>query len=205
MGAVSDLHAVCKSCATQQQKNRTDMQSKSKIMASVLRAGICAAIALGAVALEAQDQKVDPNGTWKWTMPGRNGNPGPEFSLKLKATGTNLTGTITVPARGGNGDSTDYDIADGMIVGDHISFDYVRDGRNGQITNKFEGKIAGDTITGTQPGGRGRRGGGNGGGGMPGGNGGNDNGGAGMATNATPPPPPAPTTRPWTATRSKDQ
>ncbi len=176
------------------------MQSKAKLLASVLGAGVCAAIALGAVALQAQDQKVDPNGTWKWTTQGRNGNPGAEYTLKLKASGTNLTGAITVPPRGGNGDATDYDIANGSIAGDHISFQYVRDGRNGPMTNKFEGKIAGDTITGTQPGGRGRRGGGNGGGGN-GGGAGNDNGGAGMATNAAPTPP-APTTRSWTATRS---
>jgi hypothetical protein len=173
------------------------MRSKSKMMASVLRVGVCAVIALGAVAIQAQDQKVDPNGTWKWTTAGRNGNPGPEYTLKLKANGTNLTGTITVPPRGNNSDPTDYDIANGTIAGDHISFQYVRDGRNGSITNKYDGKISGDTITGTQPGGRGRRGGGNGGG-M-----------AGAGTNApdgaTPPPPPAPTTHPWTATRSKDQ
>jgi hypothetical protein len=173
------------------------MKSKSKVLASVFGAGVCAVIALGAVALQAQDQKVDPNGTWKWTTAGRTGNPGPEYSLKLTAKGTNLTGTITVPARGGNGDGTDYDIANGSIAGDHISFQYVRDGRNGTVTNKYEGKISGGTITGTQPGGRGRRGGANGGG-MAGG-------GTNAPDGATPPPPPAPTTRPWTATRSKDQ
>jgi hypothetical protein len=172
------------------------MHSKSKLLASFLGAGVCAVIALGAAAIQAQDQKVDPNGTWKWTTPGRGGNPGPEYSLKLTANGTNLTGTITVPARGANGDPTDYDIANGTIAGDHISFQYVRDGRNGSITNKYEGKISGDTITGTQPGGRGRRGGGNAGGGMPPG------GGTNSPDGGTPPPPPAPTTRPWTATRS---
>jgi hypothetical protein len=171
------------------------MQIKRKNLAALLGAGLCAAIALGAAVVQAQDQKVDPTGTWTWTNPGRNGNPGPQFSLKLKADGTNLTGTITLPPRGGNGDPTDIDISNGKIDGDHISFEVVRETQNGSVTNKYDGKISGDTITGTQPGGR-RRGGG--GGGMPpapgAGGGTADGGGA---------PPPAPTTRPWTATRSK--
>ena len=175
------------------------MQSKSKALASLLGAGICAIFALGTVAVQAQDQKIDPNGTWKWTQPGRNGGPDREFSLTLKDDGSKLTGSLTAPGRGGDPVSTD--ISNGKITGDQIAFELVRDTQNGSVTNKYAGKIAGDTITGTQPGGR-RRGGGNGGG--------NGGGGGGMAaggTNApdggTPPPPPAPTTRPWTATRSK--
>jgi hypothetical protein len=177
------------------------MQSKSKALASFLRAGICAIIALGAVAIQAQDQKVDANGTWKWTQPGRNGGADREFSLKLKVDGGKLTGTYTQPGRGG-GDPVDTDISNGKIDGNHISFEVVRDTQNGSFTNKFDGKIAGDTITGTQPGGRGGRG-------RRGGAGGGDNGGMAGGTNApaggtdgAPAPRPAPTTRPWTATRS---
>jgi hypothetical protein len=169
------------------------MQSKSKALASLLGAGICAIFALGAVAVQAQDQKVDPNGTWKWTQPGRNGGPDREFSLTLKADAGKLTGSFTQPGRGG-GDPVSTDISNGKIAGDQISFEIVRDTQNGSVTNKYAGKIAGDTITGTQPGRRGRRGGG--GGGMAGG-------GTNAPDGGAPPPPPAPTTSPWTATRSK--
>jgi hypothetical protein len=176
------------------------MQSKTKTLATLLRTGVCAIFALGAVAVQAQDQKIDPNGTWTWTNPGRGGNPGATVSLKLKADGSKLTGTITLPPRGGNGDPMDIDISNGKIDGDHISFEIVRDTQNGSVTNKYDGKIAGDTITGTQPGGRrGRRG---GGGGMAGGGTNAPSAGGGSADGSAPPPPPAPTTRPWTATRS---
>jgi hypothetical protein len=169
------------------------MQSKSKALASLLGAGLCAIFALGAVAVQAQDQKVDPNGTWKWSQPGRNGAPDREFSVTLKADGGKLTGSLTAPGRGG-GDPVSTDISNGKITGDQISFEIVRDTQNGSVTNRYAGKISGDTITGTQPGGRRRGGGGGGGGGM-----------AGGGTNSpdgAPAPPPAPTTRPWTATRS---
>jgi hypothetical protein len=170
------------------------MQSKSKALTSLLAAGVCAIFALGAVAVQAQDQKVDPNGTWKWTQPGRNGAPDREYSLTLKADGGKLTGSLTAPGRGG-GDPVTTDISNGKITADQISFELVRDTQNGSVTNKYAGKIEGDTITGTQPGGRRRGGGGGGGGGM-----------AAGGTNApdgAAPTPPAPTTRPWTATRSK--
>ncbi len=169
------------------------MQSKSKALTSLLAAGVCAIFALGAVAVQAQDQKIDPNGTWKWSQPGRNGAPDREFSVTLKADGSKLTGSLTAPGRGG-GDPVSTDISNGKIAGDQISFEIVRDTQNGSVTNKFAGKISGDTITGTQPGRRGRRNGG--GGGMNGG-------GTNAPDGGTPPPPPAPTTSPWTATRSK--
>jgi hypothetical protein len=174
------------------------MQSKTKTLATLFRTGMCAIFALGAIAVQAQDQKVDPNGTWKWTQPGRNGAPDREYSVTLKADGGKLTGSLTQPGRGG-GDPVSTDISNGKIDGDHISFEIVRDTQNGSVTNKFEGKIAGDTITGTQPGGRrGRRGGA--GGAMPGGT--NAPSAGGTADGSAPTPPPAPSTRPWTATRS---
>ena len=176
------------------------MQTKSKTLATLLKAGVCAAIALGAIATHAQDQKIDPTGTWKWTQPGRNGGPDREYSVTLKADGSKLTGSYTQPGRGG-GDPVSTDISDGKIDGNHISFDVVRDTQNGSVTNSYQGTIAGDTITGTQPG-RARRGGRGGANGGPGAapDAGATNGG-GMAGGA-PSAPPAPTTRPWTATRS---
>ena len=98
------------------------MQIKTKKLASLLGAGLCAAVVLGAMSVQAQDAKPDPNGTWKWTGMGRGGNPGPEYSLKLKADGSKLTGTMTLPARGG-GDPTDVEISNGT---DHWGPDFLR-------------------------------------------------------------------------------
>ena len=156
------------------------MQRKQNALTTLLAAGFCAALALSALSSQAQDAKPDPNGTWKWTAAGRGGNPGPEMTLKLKAEGEKLTGTITFPPRGG-GDAVDAPISAGTFKGDAISFAVVRDIQGTMITNKYEGKISGDTIKGTQPAGRGRRG------------------GAGADTGAAP----APTTQPWEAKRSK--
>jgi hypothetical protein len=156
------------------------MQRKQNALTSLLAVSVCAALALGTLAVQGQDAKPDPNGTWKWTAPGRGGAPGPEMTLKLKAEGEKLTGTITLPPRGG-AEATDVAITDGKVKGDEISFSVVREFGGNSITNKYEGKISGDTIKGTQPAFRGRRGGG-----------GADAGGA-----------PPPTTQPWEAKRSK--
>jgi hypothetical protein len=174
------------------------MQRKFVSLGS-LAIGVCA-LALSALPVQAQD-KVDANGTWTWAAPaggrGRNGGGGggadtsapPRVNtLKLKVEGDKVTGTLTPPA-GRNGAATDQAISDGKIMGSQISFNIVREGRNGgpSMTNKYEGKISGDTITGTQTGGAGGRG--------------RRNGGGGGDTSATPPP--APTPMPWEAKRSK--
>jgi hypothetical protein len=175
------------------------MQRKQNALAALVKFGACAAIALTALAVQAQDKKADVNGTWKWSNPGRNGNAGPEMSLKLKADGDKLTGTLTAPGRGG-GDPVDTAISDGKIDGAKINFNVVRETQNGSMTNKFEGTIDGDTIKGTTTGGGrgGRRGQGTGGNG---GTGGGDQG--GTAGGTAPATPRAPQPREWTATRSK--
>lgn len=156
---------------------------RNSIFASLTTLGVCAALALAANTVQAQ--KADPTGTWKWTAQGRGGNPGPEMSLKLKADGDKLTGTLTRPGRNG-GDPMDTPISDGKIAGSQINFNVVMDFNGNSVTNKYEGKIDGDTIKGTQTGPARRRGGGG-------------NGGGGDQTT----PPPAPQPREWTATRSK--
>jgi hypothetical protein len=121
----------------------------------------------------------------------------------LKASGATLTGNLVSPprGRGGNGEPTTNAISNGKIAGDKVSFDLVVDNpmSGATTTNSYEGTIAGDTITGTQPPARGRGGRGGGFGGGPGGPGGP--GGAPADTSAAPPAPPA--RQPWTATRSK--
>ena len=53
------------------------------------------------VPARAEDKKVDPTGTYTWTMPGRNGGPDRTNTLVLKLDGDKLTGTLAAPGRGG--------------------------------------------------------------------------------------------------------
>lgn len=122
---------------------------------------VTAALAIGAVPqVRAADKKADPNGTWTWTMQGRGGaaaNPDApvrKVTLKLKADGDKLTGTIAQPAggRGGGGAAAaaprETEISDGKIKGDDISFAVKREFNGNSFVTKYSGKIDGDTIKG---------------------------------------------------------
>jgi len=66
---------------------------------------------LGALPLaQADDKKVDPSGTYMWTMPGRNGGADRTNTLVLKLEGDKLTGKLASPGRSGT-------VADGAIKG----------------------------------------------------------------------------------------
>jgi len=100
------------------------------------------------VAAVAQDKKAaDVTGTWKWSQTGRGGNA-TEMTLKLKKDGDKITGTVSGGRGGANGAGTE--IKDVKVTGDEISFSVERAGRNGgtPITQKFNGKVSGDTIKG---------------------------------------------------------
>ena len=123
------------------------MQRKQHILPSLIKVVTCAILALGAVTqIQAQDKKVDPNGTWTWTMAGRNGGPERKLTLKLKTEGDKLTGTLSAPGRGGQ--ASDTAIADAKLKGDEISFTVTREFNNNKVTSKYNGKISGDTIKG---------------------------------------------------------
>ena len=69
-------------------------------------------------------------------------------TLKLKLDAGKLAGKLSTPARGG-GAPTETDIQSAKLTGDQITFNLVQD-RNGTMrTNKYDGKITGDTIKGT--------------------------------------------------------
>ena len=107
----------------------------------------CAFLALGAVPqIQAQDKKVDPSGTWSWTAPGRDGGEARKSTLKLKAEGEKVTGTLSAPGR--QGQSRDTEITNGKLKGDEISFDVTREFNGNKLTAKYSGKISGDTIKG---------------------------------------------------------
>ena len=74
-----------------------------------------ATLLLGTLNLaQAEDKKVDPTGTYVWTMPGRNGGPDRTNTLALKLDGDKLTGKISSPGRGGA--VTDTEIADAKLT-----------------------------------------------------------------------------------------
>ena|ERR1041384_4975743 len=124
------------------------MQRTHQSLASLIKIAACAIFALGAVVqVQAEDKKADATGTWSWTTPGRNGGPDRKSTLKLKVEGDKVTGTVSTPGRGGNA-AADVAIEDGKIKGDEISFSVTREGQNGKITQKYSGKISGDTIKG---------------------------------------------------------
>ena len=71
-----------------------------------------AALLTGAmIQAQADDKKVDPTGTYKWVMPGRNGGTDRTNTLVLKVDGDKLTGKLSAPGRGGQVNETK--IADG--------------------------------------------------------------------------------------------
>ena len=126
------------------------MQRKHYSMTSLV--GVCALLALSALSpAYAQDKKSDASGTWTWTMQrgGGGGGGGGEprkITLKLKAEGDKLTGTMSAPGRGGQ--SSDTAIESGKISGDEISFTVTREFNNNKVVTKYNGKISGDTIKG---------------------------------------------------------
>ena len=99
----------------------------------------------------------DPTGSWKFAMQGRGGGGGAggagkgggmQVTFKLALKDGKLTGTYTQPGRQG-GAPTDIEISDASFKEDTVTFSVVREGQNGKITTKFEGKLDGDTIKGT--------------------------------------------------------
>ena len=98
------------------------------------------------VQARAEDKKIDPTGTYVWTVPGRNGGPDRTNTLALKLEGDKLTGKLTSPGRGGQTAVTD--ISDGKITGSDVSFCVVRTFNDNTVTNKYSGKLADGVIKG---------------------------------------------------------
>ena len=94
----------------------------------------------------AEDKKVDPSGTYTWTVPARNGGADRTNTLTLKLEGDKLTGKLSAPGRDGQINSRD--IADGKITGTDVSFCVVRTFNDNTVTNKYSGKFADGVIKG---------------------------------------------------------
>ena len=86
------------------------------------------------------DDKANPTGTWKWTV--RFGDREREMSLKLKAEGEKLTGSM--PGR----DGQELKIEDGTFKNGEVAFKVTREFNGQKFVIKYKGKVSGDTIKG---------------------------------------------------------
>ncbi len=136
--------------------NRGDKNETNKIMqrkqslTSFIKVAACAIAALSMVsAAQAADgdKKASPTGTWSWSTPGRDGGEPRKSTLTLKADGEKLTGKVSAPGRQG-GEPRETEISDGKVKGDDVSFNVVREFQGNKMTQKFAGKLAGDSIKG---------------------------------------------------------
>lgn len=105
------------------------MNSSQRFLAALV------AVCFTAVAAFAADSS--PAGTWKWTQQGF------EMTLKLELKDSNLTGMLA--ARDPERQIPDLAISDGSFKNGVVKFTLARNDR----TAKFEGKLEGDTITGS--------------------------------------------------------
>jgi len=101
---------------------------------------VCLIPALG-VLVGAEGKQADPTGTWTWSAPGRDGGQARTVTLKLKLEGDKLTGTVS-------GRQSDTAIEDAKLNGDEITFKVTREIQGNKVTQKYAGKISGDTIKG---------------------------------------------------------
>ena len=105
----------------------------------IIQLTACLALMLGLTA-NAQDKKVDLNGTWKSSSTNQNGEVR-ETVIKLKVEGEKVTGTIS-------GRNADTAIEEGTIKGEEVSFKVTREIQGNKVVTKYTGKVSADTITG---------------------------------------------------------
>jgi hypothetical protein len=83
----------------------------------------------------------DPTGTWKWTVPGRDGQTR-EVTLKLELKDGQLSGSMS----GFRGDTP---ISSASFKEDQLAFSVVREFNGNKFEQKYTGKLDGDTIKGS--------------------------------------------------------
>jgi hypothetical protein len=86
----------------------------------------------------------DVAGTWKWSVPGRDGQPR-EFTLKLELKDGQLTGSLT----GFRGETP---ISDASFKDGQVAFSVVREYNGNKVETKYQGQLDGDTIKGSAEG-----------------------------------------------------
>lgn len=106
---------------------------------SLTQLAVCLALTVGFTA-QAEDKKLDLNGTWKSSFTNQNGQVR-ESVYKFKVEAGKLTGTVS----GRNGDTA---IEEGKITGGEIFFAVTREFNGNKMVVKYTGKVTGDTIKG---------------------------------------------------------
>jgi hypothetical protein len=119
------------------------MTKKSVLLMALMTVVCCVALA------------ADIDGKWTAEVQGRGGTQ--TQTLTLKASGSNLTGSLDA-GRGGA-----VDISDGAIDGNNVSFKVIREFNGNQFTQEYKGTLSGTselklTVSGGGGGGGGRGG-----------------------------------------------
>ncbi len=117
------------------------MKSRSSIRPITLAQAVAVAGWTLHVGAGDDNSAVNPTGTWKWGAPANPDGRIPEITFSLKLQGETLTGTV-------NKSTSTTTITNGVVKGDTISFQTVREGHAGKSTTTYNGKISGDTIKG---------------------------------------------------------
>jgi len=81
-------------------------------------------------------------GTWKWVAPPNPDGKAPEITFSLELQGGTLIGTV-------NKSKGQEAITNGVVRGNEVSFQTIRQKQNGLTTTTFKGKLNEDKITGT--------------------------------------------------------
>jgi uncharacterized protein (DUF2147 family) len=118
------------------------MKSTQKALSFLIKSGLCAVLALGTFV---STQAADATGTWSWTNPGRNGGPERKTTLKLKAEGEKLSGTVISMRRD---QEVKTEIEKGQVKGNEISFTVTREFNGNKFSQKYTGKITENSIKG---------------------------------------------------------
>ena len=113
-----------------------------------LRFTIAAFVAACSITASAFAADASPTGTWKFMQQGRGGGQGIERTVKLEEKGGKLTGTM-MGMQAGNFNIPDTAIGDGTFKNGTVSFTVTTEFNGNKRVSKYEGKLAGDTITGT--------------------------------------------------------
>ncbi|MGH7946935.1 MAG: hypothetical protein ACREH8_08085 [Opitutaceae bacterium] len=115
------------------------MNSYRKWIGAIITGCVVTAIAFAAEAA--------PTGLWKWTVQGRQGQ-GFEQTVKLEYKDGKLSGIM--PGRdAGRFSVPDTPISDASFKDGEIKFAVTRELNGQKFTTTYQGKLAGDTITGT--------------------------------------------------------
>jgi hypothetical protein len=86
----------------------------------------------------------DAAGTWKWSVPGRDGQSR-DVTLKLELKDGQLTGSMS-------GFRGEIPISDASFKDGQIAFSVVREFNGNKVETKYQGKLDGDTIKGSAEG-----------------------------------------------------